>query len=128
MILLKKLLLISCACLLLVGCAASDKAMLPDDIWMTSGDIDTPYKPLAAIQVAKIGFRIFSDIEPTSLDEAICQMLAEEAKAVGANAVINMEFDAPIVQPCYMGAVPYVCGFGVSTAKGVAVKTKKKLR
>ncbi len=124
----KKLLLISCACLLLVGCAASDKAMLPDDIWMTSGDIDTPYEPVAAISVAKIGFRIFSDIEPTDLDQVICQMLADEAKAVGANAVINMEFDSPIVQPCYMGAVPYVCGFGVSTAKGVAVKTKKKLR
>ncbi len=124
----KKLLLISCACLLLVGCAASDKAMLPDDIWMTNGDISTPYKPIAAISVAKIGFRIFSDIEPTDLDQAICQMLAEEAKAVGANAVINMDFDSPIVQPCYMGAVPYVCGFGVSTAKGVAVKTKKKLR
>ena len=125
----KKLLLITCACLLFVGCAASDKAMLPDDIWMTNGDIDTPYTPIAAIQVAKIGFRIFADIEPTDLDQAVNKMLAEEAKAVGANAVINMEFDAPVVQAClYGGAIPYVCGFGVSTAKGVAVKTKKKLK
>jgi hypothetical protein len=126
--LLKKLLIVSCAILLLAGCAASDKAMLPDDIWMTSGDIATPYTPIAAIQVAKIGFRIFSDIEPTSLDEAVNKMLAEEAKAVGANAVINMEFNAPLVMPCYIAYVPYVCGAGVSTASGVAVKTKKKLR
>ena len=124
----KKLLLVSCACLLLFGCAASDKAMLPDDIWITNGDIDTPYQPIAAIEVAKIGFRIFADIEPTDLDIAVNQMLAEEAKAVGANAVINMCFDSPIIQPCYMGSVPYVCGFGVSRASGVAVKTKKKLR
>jgi hypothetical protein len=127
-ILLKKLLIVSCAVLLLAGCAASDKAMLPDDIWMTNGDIATPYTPIAAIQVAKIGFRLFSDIEPTDLDQAVNQMLAEEAKAVGANAVINMEFDAPLVMPCYVANIPYVCGFGVSTAKGVAVKTKKKLR
>jgi len=112
------------AFLLLVGCAASDKAMLPDDIWMTNGDINTPYKPIAAIEVAKIGFRIFSDIEPTDLDIVLNQMLAEEAKAVGANAVINMTFNSPVVQLC----VPYICGFGVSTAKGVAVKTKKKLK
>ena len=124
----KKLLIVACAILLLAGCAASDKAMLPDDIWMTNGDIATPYTPVAAIQVAKIGFRLFSDIEPTNLDLVVNQMLAEEAKAVGANAVINMEFDAPIVMPCIYGAIPYVCGFGVSTAKGVAVKTKKKLR
>ena len=124
----KKLLIVACAILLLAGCAASDKAMLPDDIWMTNGDIATPYTPVAAIQVAKIGFRIFSDIEPTDLDQAVNQMLAEEAKAVGANAVIGMEFGSPIIQPCYIGAVPYVCGFGVSTASGVAVKTKKKLR
>lgn len=129
MVFLKKLLLISCALLLLVGCAASDKAMLPDDIWMTNGDIDAPYTPVAAIEVAKIGFRIFSDIEPTDLDQVLCKMLAEEAKAVGANAVINMEFESPIVQSClYGGAIPYVCGFGVSKAQGVAVKTKKKLK
>ena len=127
-IILKKMLLVSCAFLLLMGCAASDKAMLPDDIWMTNGDIDTPYTPVAAIQVAKIGFRIFADIEPTDLDQAINQMLAEEAKAVGANAVINMEFNAPVIQNCLYGPMPYVCGFGVSTASGVAVKTKKKLR
>jgi hypothetical protein len=127
-ILLKKLLIVSCAILLLAGCAASDKAMLPDDIWMTNGDIATPYTPIAAIKVAKIGFRIFSDIEPTDLDQAVNQMLAEEAKAVGANAVINMEFDAPIVMPCLYGPMPYICGFGVSTASGVAIKTKKKLR
>jgi hypothetical protein len=127
-IFLKKLLLITCACLLFVGCAASDKAMLPDDIWMSSGDIATPYTPVAAIEVAKIGFRIFADIEPTDLDQVLNKMLAEEAKAVGANAVINMEFTSPIIQPCVMGYVPYVCGFGVSTAKGVAVKTKKKLK
>ena len=124
----KKLLLISCTCLLLFGCAASDKAMLPDDIWITNGDIDTPYKPLAAIEVAKIGFRIFADIEPTDLDIVLNQMLAEEAKAVGANAVINTKFNSPILQPCFMGYVPYVCGIGVSTAQGVAVKTKKKLK
>jgi len=125
---LKKLLLIACTCLLLFGCAASDKAMLPDDIWITNGDIDTPYKPIAAIEVAKIGFRIFADIEPTDLDIVLNQMLAEEAKAVGANAVINTDFNFSLLQPCFMGYVPYVCGFGVSTAKGVAVKTKKKLR
>lgn len=124
----KKLLIVSCAFVLLIGCAASDKAMLPDDIWMTSGDIATPYTPIAAIHVGKVGFRIFSDIEPTDLDQAVNQMLAEEAKAVGANAVINMEFGSPIFQNCYMATIPYVCGFGVSTAKGVAVKTKKKLR
>ncbi len=129
MIFLKKLLLITCACLLFVGCAASDKAMLPDDIWMSNGDIATPYTPVAAIHVAKIGFKIGSWIpQPCDLDQAVNQMLAEEAKAVGANAVINMEFTSPIIQPCYMGAIPYVCGFGVSTAKGVAVKTKKKLK
>lgn len=125
----KNFLFIACACLLLVGCAASDKAMLPDDIWMTNGDISTPYTPIAAIEVAKIGFKIFAWVpQPTNLDEALNKMLAEEAKAVGANAVIGIEFNSPIVQPCYMGAVPYVCGFGVSTAKGVAVKTKKKLK
>jgi len=127
-IIVKKILIVSCAFLLLAGCAASDKAMLPDDIWMTSGDIDTPYTPIAAIHVGKVGFRLFSDIEPTDLDIAINQMLAEEAKAVGANAVINMEFSSPIFQNCYVFTMPYVCGFGLSSAKGVAVKTKKKLR
>jgi len=124
----KKLGLVFCAFVVLIGCAASDKCMLPDDIWMTNGDIETPYTPVAAIHVAKIGFKIFADIEPTNLDEALCKSLAEEAKAVGANAVINVDFESPIIQPCYMGYVPYVCGFGVSTAKGVAVKTKKPLK
>ena len=124
----KKLLLITCACLLFVGCAASDKAMLPDDIWISSGDIATPYTPVAAIEVSKIGFKIFADLEPTNLDQVLNKMLADEAKAVGANAVINICFQSPIIQPCFMGYVPYVCGFGVSTAKGVAVKTKKKLK
>ena len=124
----KKLLLITCACLLFVGCAASDKAMLPDDIWMSNGDIATPYTPVAAIEVSKIGFKIFADLEPTNLDQVLNKMLADEAKAVGANAVINICFQSPIIQPCFIGYVPYVCGFGVSTAKGVAVKTKKKLK
>ena len=56
-----------------------------EEIVLTTGDIDRPYKELGVIVVR--GRRASS--------EKIMELLREEAKAVGADAVIKIDFSRP---------------------------------
>lgn len=101
---------------LVIGCASVQKAMLPDDVFITNGDIEEPYTPIAAIQVAKIGFKFINDLVPATLDDSLSKMLAEEARKVGADAVINVKFcSTPFPGMIFMG-------FTATTARGIAVE------
>jgi hypothetical protein len=83
--------------ILAAGCTAIDHARLPPgggDVFITSGDIGVPYQSLGLLQVTRRGARIFGFIDPVGgdLESGLYESLLPEARAVGADAVINVRF------------------------------------
>jgi hypothetical protein len=77
----------------LLACTAGHNTTLPpkSEIFVTNGDIDEPYTPLGLVSGQSRGFQLLVVPIGPSLDEARDMML-EEARALGANAVINVDF------------------------------------
>jgi hypothetical protein len=87
----KKWVVLFCLAIGFFGCARSMTDFVPftavspqagEEILLTTGDIDRPYKELGVIVVRK----------RCASGEKIMELLREEAKDVGADAVIKIDF------------------------------------
>jgi hypothetical protein len=80
--------------LAIMGCTVGHNTTLPptSEIFITTGDINEPYTPLGLVSGQSRGVQLFGIVPiGPSIDEARDQML-EQARALGANAVINVQF------------------------------------
>lgn len=78
-----------CAVLLLTGCASVDVVRLQPDLLRTPNGTE----PLAGIQTTCLGFYLFTvGIPEADLDKAVNELLLKEAKKIGADGVINLQF------------------------------------
>lgn len=94
------LLLISCV-LLITNCTTFKRVNFPpsQEVFITTGDgdITKPYKPIGHILYIKQGFRIglpllgLIPIADASAEKAINDVIAKEARAMGGDAVINLD-------------------------------------
>ncbi|MBU1627578.1 hypothetical protein KKB18_09440 [bacterium] len=77
----------------LMACTAGHTTILPptSEIFITTGDINEPYTPLGLVSGQSRGFQLFIVPIGPSIDEARDMML-EQARALDANAVINVNF------------------------------------
>ena len=76
------------------GCRSVSTAVIDDrDVFMTTGDLKEKYEPRALIEVRQSGLMIFGFIPVATgtLQEA-CDKMRSEAKKVGADAVMNLEY------------------------------------
>jgi|GEM_PF-1819327 len=96
-----------CGALFFSGCATFKKISFPpkDEMFITTGDgdITKPYEPVGHLVYQKKGFRIpiflfgFIPISDALAEDAINAVIAEKARAMGGNVVINLkiEWDPP---------------------------------
>jgi len=87
--------------LLLSGCASFQQVKFPpqDEVFITTGDgdITKPYEPIGQLIYAKKGVRIplpligLIPISDAVAGTAINEIIAKEARAMGGNAVINLD-------------------------------------
>ena len=78
----------------LLACTAGHNTTLPpkSELFVTNGDINEPYTPLGLVSGQSRGFQLLGIVPiGPSIDEARDMML-EEARALGADAVINVDF------------------------------------
>jgi len=63
-------------------------------VFLTAGDLPGGYTPRGLIEIRQSGLMIFGLIpaSPGTLQEA-CDRLAQEARKLGADAVINVEYE-----------------------------------
>ncbi len=104
------------------GCRTVSTAMIDDrDVFITTGDLAQEYEPKALIEVRQSGLMIFGFIPVATgtLQEA-CERITAEAKKVGADAVINLQY--------WVHKSPFPISFfwwkRGATVKGMAVKRK----
>ena len=77
-----------------VGCKSVSTAVIDDKgVFLTTGDLQQKYNPKALIEIRQSGLMIFGFIPVSTgtLQEA-CDRLISEAKKMGADAVINIEY------------------------------------
>ena len=87
--------------LLLAGCASYQQVKFPppEEVFITTGDgdITKPYEPVGHLIYAKTGFRLglpiigLIPIADVVAENAINEIIAREARAMGGNAVINLD-------------------------------------
>jgi len=92
---------LSCCALFFAGCATFQRIPFTksDEIFITTGDgdITKPYEPIGHLIYTKQGFRIplpligFIPISDALAGDAINEVIAEKARAMGGNAVINLD-------------------------------------
>jgi len=93
--------LLSCL-FLLAGCASLRQVNFPpsEEVFITTGDgdITKPYKPVGHLIYTKRGFRLgflpligLIPISDASAENAINEIIAKEARAMGGDAVINLD-------------------------------------
>jgi len=92
-----------CGALFFSGCATFKKISFPpkDEMFITTGDgdITQPYEPVGHLVYQKKGFRIplflfgFIPISDALAEDAINAVIAEKARAMGGNAVINLKIE-----------------------------------
>lgn len=90
-----------CGFLLLSGCASFQQVKFPppDEVFITTGDgdITKPYEPVGHLIYTKTGFRLglpiigLIPIADVVAENAINEIIAREARAMGGNAVINLD-------------------------------------
>jgi hypothetical protein len=79
------------AALLLCGCASVDVVRIQPDLLKTPEGTE----PLAGIQARCTGFYLFTlGIPEATLDKVINEMLLKKARELGADRIINLQFDA----------------------------------
>ncbi len=86
--LLTGLLLVCC------GCRTVSTAVIDDaNVFVTTGDLAGKYEPKGLIEVRQAGLMIFGFIPVATgtLQEA-CDRIIAEARKLGANAIINLEY------------------------------------
>ena len=78
----------------LLACTVGHNTTLPakSELFVTTGSIDEPYTPLGLVSGQSRGFQLFNIVPlGPSLDEARDMML-EQARSLGADAVVNVTF------------------------------------
>jgi len=81
--------------LVIAGCRTISTAMIDSDrIFLTTGDLHEEYAPKGLVEVRQTGLMIFGFIpaSPGTLQGA-CDKAAAEAEKLGADALINMEYE-----------------------------------
>jgi hypothetical protein len=84
-----------CSCTAVVrGSPLSDRLDVAHDVYLSSGSSPRPYRTLAFAQIRGYGVAIAGavDIGEAGLDSAIRGVLAQEARKLGGNGVLNIEF------------------------------------
>ena len=98
-----------------------------EGIFVASGDIPFSYEPIGFIRVKKYGFKLFwyITIVVVDLDEAINKLLIKKAREMGAEGIINVEYNYS-VSPSNAYEQIAVIGTIIPsvTATGLAVKLK----
>ncbi len=98
---LRKLTLL-CGLSLLTSCASLRQVNFPppEEVFITTGDgdITKPYKPIGQLLYTKRGFRLgflplfgLIPIAEASAENAVNEIIAQEARAMGGDAVINLD-------------------------------------
>ena len=80
--------------ILCAGCKSVCTAVVDyEDVFITTGDLRGEYSPKALIEIRQSGLMIFGliPVSAGTLQEA-CDMIAAQARAVGADAVVNLEY------------------------------------
>jgi hypothetical protein len=110
--------------ILCCGCKSICTAAVDyEDVFITTGDLEQEYSPKALIEVRQSGLMIFGFIPVSTgtLQEA-CDRMTAEAKKVGADAVINLQYK--------VHKSPFPISFfwwkRGATVRGMAVKRKGK--
>ncbi len=87
--------------LALTGCTVVNTAMIPgapfdgQRLFVTTGDIDQPYQSLGPLQITRKGVYVFGFLDPAGFDlePAFHEAFLPEARKIGADGVINVEFE-----------------------------------
>lgn len=104
------------------GCRSVSSAVIDyKDVFVTMGDLRQQYSPKAVIEVSQTGLMIFGliPVSPGTLQQA-CDLMADEARKVGADAVINLQYQVHKL-PFPISFFWWVRG---ATVKGMAVKVE----
>lgn len=86
--------------LALTGCTVVNTAMIPgapfdgQRLFVTTGDLDQPYESLGPLQITRKGVYVFGFLDPAGFDlePAFQEAFLPEARKLGADGVINVEF------------------------------------
>ncbi len=122
----KKIIVLSVLVSFLIGCSGTYIAKAPTDVFVTKGDLTKAYTPIAAIQSKTMAIYLFgigsvplfgTPKPEDQLNDVINKMLVPQARKLGANAIIGLEYDVTL--PCF----PFML-YRINVAKGMAVKTK----
>jgi len=121
----KKIIAVCLLVMLIVGCSGTYVAKPTAGVKVLRGDVPvSKYTPVALIEAERMNFyllgieavKIASPEASDQLNDVVNKMLVKKAKALGANAVINVEHDVK---------VPFFpLSFYRAEAKGLAVKLK----
>lgn len=87
----------------LTGCTSVNTASLPqgrNDIYVTTGDVKEPYTSLGIVQATRKGAIAFGFWDPAGTDvQSGVNDLVAEARAMNADAVINVRFEQTQYNP-----------------------------
>lgn len=105
------------AALVAVSCSSVDVVRLQPDL------IEVPegMEPVAGIQATCLGFYLFTlGIPEADLEQAVNELLMEQARKIGAERVMNLRFDATPGGGIWW--LTKLLGFRSASASGVAIK------
>jgi hypothetical protein len=108
------------ACFVLIGsCSSVDVVRLqPDLVHVPKG-----MEPVAGIQATCLGFYLFSlGLPDADLEKAVNELLMKEARAIGAEKVMNLRFETTPGGGIWW--LIKLLGFRSASAWGVAIKTE----
>jgi hypothetical protein len=99
-----------------VGCTVVNMAKISSDpgrpVFVTAGDIDTPYESLGVVQVSRGGLLLFGFVDPvgTDIQAGFQETLIPEIKALGGDGAINVRFRQTQYTPAarVLGAIFFV--------------------
>jgi len=121
----KRIIAVCLLAMLIVGCSGTYIAKPTNGIKVLRGDVPVnKYTPVALIESERLNFYLFgieavkiaSADASDQLNDVVNNMMVKKAKALGANAIINVENDVSVPH------FPFC--FYKAEAKGLAVKLK----
>ena len=102
--------------MIVCGCASVDVVRLQPDLLHTPKGTE----PLAGIQTTCLGFYLFTvGIPEADLDKAVNELLFKEAKKLGADRIINLQFEGTPGSGIWW--LTKLFGFRSARASGIAV-------